>query len=114
MLVRQKIAIERKRNNISVPELASMLNINKGTLNRWENGNIKKIPASALKQMADIFHISLSELIGDDSKYFYLLPEQEKRHSSLSNLSDEENAIITWYRDLSAQEKDLVSRLWRT
>ena len=113
MLVRQRIIEERKRNGISTADLADLLNINKGTINRWENGYTKTIPAETVRQLADIFHLSLDEFIGDDSDYTYLLSDK-KRHSSTSvQLSDDENAMVNWYRNLSSKEKKLVRKLWQ-
>lgn len=114
MLVRQRISEERKKNGFSSADLASRLGVNKGTVSRWENGYIKKIPGESVRQLAEIFNISLSDLISDDTQYFYLLPKTKKKHSPSSDLSDDENAMISWYRDLSDQEKELVSRLWRS
>lgn len=114
MLVRQRIIEERKRNGLSTADLADLLNINKGTINRWENGYTKSIPPETVRQLADIFHLSLDEFIDDDPDYAYLLSEK-KRHSSTSvQLSDEENAMVIWYRNLSSKEKKLIRKLWQT
>lgn len=114
MLVRQRIIEERKRNKLSTAELAALLGINKGTINRWENGYTKAIPSDTVLQLAEIFHISLEDFIGDDQDYYYLLPNKKKHSSSSLNLTDEENALVSWYRSLSSKEKKLIRKLWQT
>lgn len=113
MLVRQRIVEERKKIGISSTELAKQLNVNKGTVSRWENGSIKMIPAETVKQLASFFNLSLEEFIDSDQDYYYLLPDQKKRHSSSVELSEDENAMVTWYRSLSLKEKKLIKKLWQ-
>jgi transcriptional regulator with XRE-family HTH domain len=57
MLVRQKITSEREKNGLTTRELALRLNINRGTVSRWENGYIKTIPLDMLQKIAEIFNI---------------------------------------------------------
>jgi len=114
MLVRQKILEERKKLGISSTELAKMLNVNKGTVSRWESGDIKSIPPETIKQLAAIFNLSLADFIDSDTDYYYLLSDGvNKRHSPSIELSEDENAMVDWYRHLSIKEKKLVKRLWQ-
>ena len=113
MLVRQRIAQERKRNGMTAAELAEILKVNRGTVSRWENGFIKSIPADTLRKLAEVFDLSLEELIGTDADYFYLLPEKTKtQKQSLSELTADEAAMLEWYRHLTASEKKIVSKMW--
>lgn len=114
MLVRQRIVEERNKNGMTTAELAGLLGVNRATISRWENGYIKSIPADTIKKLAEVFHMSLEELIDNDSDYYYLLPAQKKKHSASSELTDDENAMLDWYRHLTSKEKKLVRKLWKT
>ncbi len=114
MLVRQRILEERKKLRISSTELAKMLNVNKGTVSRWESGDIKSIPPDTIKQLAEIFDLSLADFIDTDMGYYYMLSDDiNKKHSSSFELSEDENAMIVWYRHLSLKEKKLIKKLWQ-
>ena len=112
MLVRERILEERKRNGLSTAGLAELLHVHKATVNRWEIGKVCSIPADMMRQLADIFHLSLDELIGDDPEYAYLL-SKEKRHTVSVRLSEEEKSMINWYRLLTPKEKKLIRKLWQ-
>lgn len=114
MLVRQRIVEERNKNSITTSELAVLLGVNRGTISRWENGYIKSIPADTVKKLAEVFHLPLEEFIDGDPEYYYLLPDQKKKHSASSELTDDENAMLDWYRHLTSKEKKLVKKLWQT
>ncbi len=111
MLVRQKITNEREKNNLTTRELALRLNINRGTVSRWENGYIKTIPLDMLHKIADVFNISFDELIEGDPQYSHLKSADPVRQTS-SVLSDDESAMLDWYRHLSRKEQKLIRRLW--
>ena len=111
MLVRQKITSEREKNGLTTRELALRLNINRGTVSRWENGYIKTIPLDMLQKIAEIFNISFDELIEGDRQYSHL-KSADTENRFLSVLSDDESAMVEWYRHLSRKEQKLISRLW--
>ena len=111
MLVRQKITSEREKNGLTTRELALRLNINRGTVSRWENGYIKSIPLDMLQKIAEIFNISFDELIEGDPQYSHL-KSADTENRFLSILSDDESAMVEWYRHLSRKEQKLISRLW--
>lgn len=111
MLVRQKITSEREKNGLTTRELALRLNINRGTVSRWENGYIKTIPLDMLQKLAEIFNISVDELIEGDPQYSHLKSDISLVQTP-AVLSDDESAMIDWYRHLSRKEQKLISRLW--
>jgi len=111
MLVRQKITSEREKNGLTTRELAVRLNINRGTVSRWENGYIKTIPLDMLQKIAEVFDMSVDELIEGDPQYSHL-KSVETINPSSPVLSDDESAMVDWYRHLSRKEQKLISRLW--
>ena len=112
MLVRQRITSEREKKGLTTRDLAARLNINRGTVSRWENGYIKVIPLDMLEKLADIFDVSVDELIGNDPQYSHLKSPELISQNVSGALSVDENAMIEWYRGLSRKEKKLISRLW--
>ena len=54
MLVKDKIAYGRQRKGLSTAQLAEMVGVNQGTINRYESGNIKTIPVANLQKIASI------------------------------------------------------------
>ena len=110
MLVRQKITKEREKLGLSTRQLADMLAVNRGTVSRWENGYIKSIPADILEKLAELFQISLDELIDSDPQYSDLRSSDFDQPAL--QLSSEENAMICWFRNLTRKEQKLISRLW--
>ena len=57
----------RKNKGYSQEELASKLHVTRQTISKWENGQSEP-GANILKELADLFEISVSELIDGDAE----------------------------------------------
>lgn len=68
--IAQNIVRLRIENKMTQPELASRLNYSDKSISKWENG-IATPPIDVLKELADIFNVSLDYLVcnTDDSSY---------------------------------------------
>ena len=64
-----------------------------------------------LQKLAEIFNISVDELIEGDPQYSHLKSDISLVQTP-AVLSDDESAMIDWYRHLSRKEQKLISRLW--
>ncbi len=62
-IVGEKIQNYRKVNNLNQDDLARMLNIKRPTLSKIESGE-RKLNASEIKEIAEVFNISTDELLG--------------------------------------------------
>jgi len=62
-IIGQKIQNYRKANNLNQDDLARMLNIKRPTLSKIESGE-RKLTASEIKEIAEVFNISTDELLG--------------------------------------------------
>lgn len=111
MLVKDRIVLERKKQDISCADLAQLVGLHKGTINRYENGTIKRIPTEMLHKIADALQISFEDLISDDPSYVDLLGSSASRKSSRKRTSDEQE-MIEWYRSLSPDAKSFFKQLW--
>ena len=75
----QKISEQRKNKKMTQDELANLIGVSAQAVSKWENDiSIPDLPI--LVQLSDIFHISLDNLIREDSKEVAaLVPEEERQ-----------------------------------
>lgn len=111
MLVKDRILHERKRQGLSCAQLAQLTGLHKGTVNRYENGTIKRIPNDNLHTLADVLNIPFNEFIADDPLYYDLLDPSETKKIS-KRKSSEEQEMINWYRSLSPDAQSFFKQLW--
>lgn len=78
MTVAEKIKALRKQAGFTQTELGDRLGVKKNAVSKWECGRVEDIPASKLKAMASLFHVSASYLIDDNAEHFLAsAPQQE-------------------------------------
>ena len=63
MTLGERLAISRKRANVTQDDLATAVNVSAGTIGNWERG-IADIPFSKACMVADRLGVSLDELAG--------------------------------------------------
>ena len=74
----ENIAAYRKKLNITQLQLAEMLNYSDKAVSKWERG--EAVPdIFILKKLADIFSVTVDELISSRSEAPISLPEAEKK-----------------------------------
>ena len=110
MLVKDRILLERKRQDISCSQLAQAIGMHKGTVNRYENGTIKRIPTHILQKISDAIHVPFDELISEDPLYFDLL-DQKQRKQENQETSDAEQELLLWYRTLSPEAQSYLRQI---
>lgn len=66
-MIGERIKELRKRQNISVDELASKLGKNRATIYRYEKGDIENLPLDALEPLAKALHTTPAYLMGWES-----------------------------------------------
>ena len=67
MTIGEKIKHYRKELGYTQTELGEKLGVMKNAVSKWETGRVTAIPTQKLFALADMFHISLSELIDDEN-----------------------------------------------
>jgi len=65
----QKIKDRRKQLNMSADDVASLLNVSRSTIFRYENGYIEKIPANILEKLAEILKTTPAYLMDWEDDY---------------------------------------------
>lgn len=75
----QRFAGYRKDKKLTQEEVAERLNISAQAVSKWEN-DISMPDISLLSDIADLFEVSIDELLGrEDKKAVAVLPEGERR-----------------------------------
>ena len=89
-MIANKIKELRKKNKLTLDEIADALNTSKQTIHRYENGIISNIPHEKIERLAEILRVSPSELMGwGDTEYTYknISPITTKRLRMVGTIS---------------------------
>lgn len=99
------IKSNRLRLGLSQEKLGEILGVNKAAVQKWESGLVENIKRSKIKLLAELFSITPTELLGwaDDFK-------EEKSNQSLSSLTEEEQSLINFHRELNDEGKERLLR----
>lgn len=89
----QRMKELRGEKNITLEELAKVLNTTKSTLSRYEN-NLRTPNADFVKQLAKYFNISIDYLLGNSDDRTTLNPKEDTPYEKISKLV-KENEIKT-------------------
>jgi len=60
----KRLYIERKRREMSMKEVASLVNLHESSVQRYEAGLVKKISIDKLKEFAKVLDLDIDYLIG--------------------------------------------------
>ena len=69
----------RKKHNLTQEEVAAKVNISSQAVSKWEN-DLSVPDISILPDLADLFHISLDELLGREVTKTELLPKEQRKN----------------------------------
>lgn len=75
-----RLAQFRKAQNLTQNEIADQLHVSYQAVSKWEN-DLTSPDIQTLKDLAVIFHITVDELIGNDTPRTEYLPEQKQQQS---------------------------------
>ena len=67
MTVGEKIKTLRKSMGLTQTELGQRVGVQKNAVSKWECGRVEDIPTSTIKALANLFGVSASYLIDDDT-----------------------------------------------
>lgn len=123
MLFSEKLKMLRKENNLTQEELSEKINVSRQAITKWESGEgIADI--ENLKQISDLFNISIDELVKEDleverkeTKQYKMIKEIEIDHTkhfdiniskiyelNIKSINDEKVLL-----ELSSNENDIDS-----
>ncbi|MBO8172075.1 MAG: helix-turn-helix transcriptional regulator [Bacillaceae bacterium] len=111
MKIGENIKFLRERENWYQRELADRLNISRSTLAKYETG--ERVPdLHTLIKMADIFDISLDNLVGRPYQMENILREVQKLYQSEEEVDQEMMEMIAWIQR-NRKLKDVLKELSR-
>lgn len=103
MNIGEKIKIRRKELDVSADYLAEKLGVSRSTIFRYENGEIEKIPAEAITQIAQILKTDPAYFLGTGQGGFAAQTEQQysRPQSPIPPIKDDvEEMVNTLLSDL--------------
>lgn len=92
----------RLLKNMTLLEVADILNVKEATVQRYESGQIKNIKHETISQLANLYDCDPSYLMGWTN---------DKRTILTSKLSSEEKEIVTKYSELDTRGKHTVKTI---
>ncbi|MQW22683.1 helix-turn-helix transcriptional regulator [Lactococcus sp. dk322] len=102
-LTADRIRQSRKDKDFTLQELANLMQVNKSTIVKWENGtNAPRL--ATLEKLSGFLEVDKGYLVGT---------QNERRTQSLTEFveSTDENQLIYHYRHLSRENKDILKTL---
>ena len=73
-----RLANLRKEHNLTQNDIADRLNISAQAVSKWEN-DLTSPDINTIMELADIFNITVDELVGKKKKETVYLPAEERR-----------------------------------
>lgn len=95
----------RENSDITLKDMAKIIGVSEGIVQRYESGKIKELPYKVIEAYAEKFHVLPSYIMGwtdspDNSNY-----------TITATVNNEESVILECYRNMSSGEKDMIKRL---
>lgn len=100
-----RIKRKRKEKGISADKLAEILNVSRSTIFRYENGDIEKVPASILMDIASALNTTSHHLMGWDVDTDQRQPEPRKQHSANRNIEFYDKKMLDVFTQLNDDNK---------
>ena len=106
MTIGQRIQQRRKELNMSVDDLAELLETNRATIYRYESNDIKKFPIDLIAPIAKALQTTPEYIMGWDKKE---APEPAPRFLFLDGLTDAEIKELEAYKQFIIQKRGLTN-----
>lgn len=110
-IVGNRIKERRQELNITLQEIANDLNVNKSTIQRYENGKIKDIKMPIIEAIASCLSVNPLWLLGKAENKFHSIEYERATH--LMNLHF--NSIVKWTENVHLTENQTIvirSHFW--
>lgn len=95
----------RENSDITLKDMAKIIGVSEGTVQRYESGKIKELPYKVIEAYAEKFHVLPSYIMGWTD-----LPDNSN-YTITATANNEESVILECYRNMSSGEKDMIKRL---
>ncbi len=96
MNVGRNIKLIRKKQGMTLDQLAAEIGVTKSTVARYESGDIKYVSSDMISKIADALNCRKEEILGKDPDYVS------------SGASSEEAELLNMYSNLTAEQKKTI------
>ena len=97
-----KIYELRKKNNMTLEEVGSVVGVGKSTVRKWETGEIANMRRDKIAKLAEALHTTPAYLMGWNEGEEKSVPVSEDA------LSYEEKVLIELFRQIPSESRPLV------
>ena len=101
----------RTENNLSLRKVADFLNITSSTVLKYENANITNIPIDNITELAKIYKVTPSHILGLDDYDENKIHLSKEEKELILNLRKEKENKEQLFRDLCERFPDLIDEL---
>ena len=111
MEIAKKLKKLRTENNLSLRKVANFLNITSSTILKYENANITNIPIDNITELAKIYKVTPSHILGLDDYDENKIHLSKEEKELILNLRKEKENKEKLFRDLCERFPDLIDEL---
>jgi len=79
------IRMLREEKHLTQEDLGKMVGVQKAAVNKWENGTTKNLKRSVIAQLAEIFNVPPSYILGMREEPLMLVKEESAEYSTKTN-----------------------------
>lgn len=95
MEICERVKYLRKKCGLSVDDIAKSIGLSRATVHRYENQNMKNIPATVIEPLAKALNCSLEYLMGwDDNGNSFMEPLEEQIIHKYRHADDLSKAMV--------------------
>ena len=107
----EKIKLLREKHNYTLEELGKKIGVGKSTVRKWETGMIANMGRDKIAKLAEVFNVSPTYLISDDSKDPATKGDGLEESIDLSQLSEDRKKLIQDILKASDQDVSFVLQM---
>jgi len=93
------IKMLRKQNGLTQDEVAAVLNVNKSTIQKYENGMIQNLKIDTIRKLCILFQTP---------SWYFIFPEVYQKDKKTTKLYDEGILMIRYFAQLSEEGRKKV------
>lgn len=104
MNIHERIRYIRQKRNLTLAEVADLLGVKEATVSRYETGEIKNIKHDTVLELANIFDVSPSYLMGWEEEHKE--PTVVAAHSDRNLTPEEQEKVMEYIKFLQSQRNN--------
>lgn len=101
----------RTKNGYTMEKLAEMVGVSKGTISKWEKGQIRNMRRDKVLILAKIFNVLPTYILGYEEPAPSIVVELDDVEERRKRLSERMNTFIDLYSQLNQSNQELVDNM---